>query len=149
MLADPYPLYHRLRNEDPVHWDPFLHAWVVTRYEDVMTVLHHYSADRTPTPEQLAALGMEAFSPVAEVMVRQMLYLDPPEHTRVRTLAAKGFTPSRVEALRDHIADIVGRLLDAVQDRRSHGRRRRLRACRCRRSSRARCSDCPPTTGRS
>ena len=39
VLADPYPLYRRLRDEDPVHWDPYLHAWVVTRYEDVVTVL--------------------------------------------------------------------------------------------------------------
>ena len=58
-------------------------AWVVTRYDDVMTVLHRYSAERTPTPDQLEALGLEALAPVARVMVRQMLYLDPPEHTRV------------------------------------------------------------------
>ena len=38
VLANPYPLYHRLRSEDPVHWDPFLHAWVVTRYADVIAV---------------------------------------------------------------------------------------------------------------
>ena len=50
VLANPYPLYHRLRTEDPVHWDPYLHAWIVTRYADVIDVLHHYSADRTPTP---------------------------------------------------------------------------------------------------
>ena len=37
VLANPYPLYHRLRSEDPVHWDAFLHAWVVTRYADVVT----------------------------------------------------------------------------------------------------------------
>src|SRR6266853_1329567 len=49
VLADPYPLYRRLRTEAPVHWDPYLHAWVVTRYEDVVTVLHHFSAKRTPT----------------------------------------------------------------------------------------------------
>jgi cytochrome P450 len=49
-------------------------------------------------------------------MVRQMLYLDPPEHTRMRMLAAKGFAPPRVEVLRDHIAAIVERLLDAVQE---------------------------------
>ena len=56
IFADPYPLYHRLHSEDPVHWDPFLHAWVVTRYVDVVTVLQHFSATRTPTPEQLTAL---------------------------------------------------------------------------------------------
>src|SRR6266851_1118634 len=36
VLANPYPLYHKLRNDDPVHWDSFLHAWVVTRYADVV-----------------------------------------------------------------------------------------------------------------
>ncbi len=115
--ADPYPLYHRLRSEDPVHWDPFLHAWVVTRYDDVMRVLLNYSADRTPSPEQLDSLGLKALGPIAQIMVRQMLYLDPPEHTRVRMLAAKGFTPRRVEVLRAHVADIVDELLDAVQHR--------------------------------
>ena len=44
VLADPYPLYHRLRAEDPVHWDPFLHTWVVTRYADVVTVFQRFSA---------------------------------------------------------------------------------------------------------
>src|ERR1700727_2442407 len=68
VLADPYPLYRRLRNEAPVHWDPFLHAWVVTRYADVVDVLHHYSADRTPAPEQLSAMGLAALNPIAEVM---------------------------------------------------------------------------------
>jgi cytochrome P450 len=117
VAADPYPLYHRLRASDPVLWDPYLHAWVVTRYDDVMTVLHRYSADRTPSPDQLEALGLEALAPVARVMVRQMLYVDLPEHTRVRALAAKGFTQGRVEQLRAHIADIIGRLLDRVQAR--------------------------------
>jgi hypothetical protein len=114
VVADPYPLYHRLREDDPVHWDPFLHTWVATRYDDVATVLHQYSANRTPSPEQLTALGMDAFRPVAEVMVRQMLYLDPPQHTRVRVLAANVFTPRRVDAYRDHIATVVDSLLDAV-----------------------------------
>jgi len=40
VLANPYPLFHRLRTEDPVHWDPFLHAWIVTRYKDVVQALH-------------------------------------------------------------------------------------------------------------
>jgi pimeloyl-[acyl-carrier protein] synthase len=117
--ADPYDLYRQLQSEDPVHWDSFLHTWVATRYDDVMTVLQNYSAARTPTPAQLAALGMEDSSPVAELMVRQMLYLDPPQHTRVRGLAASGFTPPRVEPLRDHITDIVAGLLDAVHPQRT------------------------------
>jgi cytochrome P450 len=117
VLANPYPLYHRLRSEDPVHWDHFLHAWVVTRYADVVTVFQRFSANRTPTPEQLTALGLSALTPLARVMVHQMLFLDPPAHGRVRGLASRAFTPRRVESLRSHIQDITDRLLDAVQDK--------------------------------
>jgi cytochrome P450 len=114
VLADPYPLYERLRTEDPVHWDPYLHAWVVTRYADVVDVLQRFLADRTPTPEKLAALGMERLTPIARVMVEQMLFLDPPQHSRVRGLAAVAFTPRRVERLRAHIQEITDGLVDAV-----------------------------------
>jgi cytochrome P450 len=114
VLANPYPLYARLRTEDPVHWDPYLHAWVVTRYADVVQVFQQMSADRTPSPERLAALGMGRLGPIAAVMVRQMLFLDPPEHTRVRGLAAAAFTPRRVDHLRERIQEITDTLIDAV-----------------------------------
>src|SRR5579864_4797644 len=114
VLANPYPLYHRLRTEDPVNWDPFLHAWVVTRYADVVHVLHHFSAQRTPTPEQLSELNLSALNPIAAVMVRQMLFLDPPSHTRLRALASAAFTPRRVEQLRSHIREVMDTLLDGV-----------------------------------
>jgi hypothetical protein len=117
VLANPYPLYHRLRTEDPVHWDPYLHAWVVTRYADVIEVLHRYSADRTPTPEQLSTMGLAALNPIAAVMVRQMLFLDPPNHTRLRALASAAFTVRRVEALRSHIQEIMDGLLDKVVEK--------------------------------
>jgi cytochrome P450 len=116
-LANPYPLYRRLRTEDPVHWDPFLHAWVVTRYADVVRVLRDFSADRTPTPEQLTEMGLSALNPIAQVMVKQMLFLDPPAHTRIRNLAAAAFSPARVARLREHIQEIVDRLLEAVEPR--------------------------------
>jgi len=117
VLANPYPLFHRLRTEDPVHWDPFLHAWIVTRYKDVVTVLHYHSAERTPTPEQLTAIGLASLNPIAEIMVKQMLFLDPPAHTRLRSLASQAFTPQRVEVLRGHIREITNRLLDKVESK--------------------------------
>jgi hypothetical protein len=117
VLANPYPLFHRLRREDPVHWDPFLHAWVVTRYADVLEVLHTFAADRTPTPEQLASMGLAQLAPLAQLMVKQMLFMDAPGHTRLRGLASQAFTPARIETLRSHIQEIVTRLLDAVEDR--------------------------------
>ena len=112
--ACPYPLYRRLQEQDPVHWDVYLHAWVVTRYEDVVTVLRTCSAARSPRAEHLSELGLAELNPIAQLMVRQMLFMDPPEHTRLRALAAAAFTPSRVAALQSHIQEITDTLLDRV-----------------------------------
>ncbi|MFN2484199.1 MAG: cytochrome P450 [Candidatus Limnocylindria bacterium] len=117
VLANPYPLYRRLREEAPVLWDPYLHAWVVTRYADVSNVLHHFKAARTPDPDRLAALGMGELTPIAAVMVRQMLFLDPPEHGRVRRLASAAFTPRRIAHLREHIRQIAEELVDELAAR--------------------------------
>jgi cytochrome P450 len=115
VLGNPYPLFRRMRTEDPVHWDPFLHTWVVTRYTDVLEVLHTFSANRTHTPEKLKAMGLSQMSPIAKLMVKQMLFMDPPAHTRLRSLASYAFSPARVAVLRTHIREIVSRLLDAVR----------------------------------
>jgi len=117
VLANPYPLYARLRSEDPVHWDPYLHAWIVTRYEDVITVLTRFSAQRTPSPEYFAALGAPEVSPIAKVMVKQMLFRDGGAHSRLRKLAAGAFVPARVRVLRDRIQAIATRLIDDIQAR--------------------------------
>jgi cytochrome P450 len=113
VLANPYPLYKELRENDPVHWDPFLHAWVVTRYEDVLHVLMRYSANRTPTPEYFEAMGMSELSPIASFMVRLMLFQDGQSHARLRSLCACAFTPARIADLRQHIQNIANRLIDA------------------------------------
>ena len=112
VLANPYPLYRRLREESPVHWDPFLSAWVVTGYTNVMAVLTKFSALRTPAPEQLAALGLSELGPIAEIMVRQMLFMDAPQHTRLRRLAAYAFRPARVASLSARIQEITDDLID-------------------------------------
>jgi cytochrome P450 len=117
ILANPYPLFRRLRTEDPVHWDAFLHTWVVTRYVDVLEVLHTFSAQRTHTPEKLQAAGLSEMTPIAQLMVKQMLFMDPPAHTRLRSLASQAFSPARVAVLRSHIREIVRRLLDSVQSK--------------------------------
>jgi len=116
VLANPYPLYHRLRTEAPVLWDPYLHAWVVTRYEDVIAVLHRFSAKRTPTPGQFAAMGLAELGPIARLMSKQMLFMDAPAHTRLRSLASMAFSPARVEALRSHIRAILDALFAPLLD---------------------------------
>jgi hypothetical protein len=115
VLANPYPLYHRLRSEQPVFWDPYMHSWVVTRYADVVRVLRDFSAERIRTPEQLTAMDLPELNPMAKIMVKQMLFMDPPGHKRLRGLASAAFTPQKVEALRSHIRDIVRDLLTKVK----------------------------------
>ena len=112
VLANPYPFYHHLQQEDPVHWDPFLHAWVVTRYEDVTNVLRSFSAKCAPEPEHLEQIGLSSMSEIGRTMVRQMLFMDPPVHTSLRGICSVAFTPHRVESLRRHIQAIVDSLLE-------------------------------------
>ncbi len=80
-------------------------------------MLHTFSADRTHTPDKLRAMGLAHLRPIAQLMVKQMLFMDPPQHTRLRKLASHAFTPARVAVLRTHIREIVGRLLDEVAPR--------------------------------
>jgi cytochrome P450 len=110
--ADPFPFYRRLREEAPVMWDPFMHTWVVTRYEDVHFVLKEFSADRTPDPKKMEALGLPSLGPVADLMARQMLFLDAPDHTRLRKLCMSAFTPRRVDAMEDKVREIAHDLID-------------------------------------
>ena len=112
VLADPYPLYARLRTEDPVHWDPFLHAWVVTRYADVVTVLQSFSAKCAPAPQRLESMGLSTLDRIGQIMVLQHLFMDPPDHTRLRAVCSQAFTPHRVERLRARIQQIVNSLLE-------------------------------------
>ncbi len=112
VMTDPYPFYRTLREAGPVLWDAFLHAWIVTSYEHVVTVLLRFSAERTLTAEQLASFGLGALNPIFEVIRQQMLFRDAPAHTRLRSLCANAFTPARVAKLRTHIQDVVDTLID-------------------------------------
>ncbi len=114
VLADPYPLYRRVRAQGPVRWDPFVHSWVVTGYAEVVTALGKFSSDRTPKPEFLRRSGLESLEPMARVMARQMLFQDPPEHARLRKLCAAAFAPRRIELLRENVGRICEGLLDRV-----------------------------------
>jgi cytochrome P450 len=116
ILADPYPFYQRLREYEPVHWDPYTHTWVVTSYDEVVTVLTKYSAVRTPTPEEMGQMGLSEFQPFAEMLVKQMLFMDGAAHARLRSLCFTAFTPRRVAGLRDAIKSIANELIDRVAD---------------------------------
>ena len=110
-LADPYPTYHRLRAEDPVHHSP-LGFWVLTRYEDVSSVLR----DPRFVKEPLAALVAARFgAEVPRGVGLSMLDRDPPDHTRLRSLVSTAFTPRVVEGLRPRIQQIVDDLITRAE----------------------------------
>jgi cytochrome P450 len=114
VLAAPYEHYRALREYEPVHWDPFMHAWVVTSYAEAVIVLMQYSADRTPPPAHLDRLGLSFMKPFAEVMLQQMMFMDGAMHARLRRLCAAAFTPARIEDLRSVIETIANELIDKV-----------------------------------
>jgi cytochrome P450 len=111
-VEDPYPTYRRLRDEDPVHQNP-LGFWVLTRYEDVVASLKDPRMVKEPIAAFVAArFGLQA---PPSGMGLSMLDRDPPDHTRLRGLVSKAFTPRVIEQLRPHIQGIVNRLLDKVE----------------------------------
>jgi pimeloyl-[acyl-carrier protein] synthase len=112
--ADPYPFYKRLREQDPVHQSP-MGFWVLTRYEDCVTALRDGRFGREGFAELLSAVYGDGTEQGA--LPRSMLFRDPPDHTRLRALVSKAFTPRVIEQMRDHIQEIVDRLLDTALPR--------------------------------
>jgi cytochrome P450 len=110
--ADPYPVYARLRAQDPVHRTA-LGFWVLTRYEDVARVLRDSRFSREGFEAAFAGVDGTAREPRRPQP--SMLYRDPPDHTRLRAAVSRAFTPRTVEALRPRIQQIVDGLLDRVQ----------------------------------
>ncbi len=112
VLADPHVLYRALREHEPVHWDPYMHAWVVTSYSEVITVLANYSADRTPALDHLERLGLSLMKPFSKMMLQQMLFMDGAKHARLRSICSAAMTPRKVEALRAVIESVADGLID-------------------------------------
>ena len=118
---DPYAVYRRLRDESPVHRSPF-GFWVFTRHADCLAILRDRRASsdaRNADPERMSAL--RSFDPaqqggMAEVLeeMAPFLFRDPPDHTRLRGLVQKAFTPKVVDGLRARIAELCEELVDRM-----------------------------------
>jgi cytochrome P450 len=115
-LADPYPLYHALRAAGPVVRVPEGH-WVVTGYDAVASALHEprlsSASMRSRVPLYPEPLRSQAAAVAAQLEL-MMVLCDPPEHTRLRHLMNRAFTPRAVESLRGRVAARVEELLEAA-----------------------------------
>ncbi|MFP2929816.1 cytochrome P450 [Pyxidicoccus sp. 3LG] len=114
-VEDPYPLYARLRQEAPVQFSEELHLWVVSRYEDVKTVLlnpgdflsaNAFRNPVPPAPEVLAVLAE------GHPQVPALVDDDPPNHTRMRVIVTKALAPHRVSAMEPRVRAIATELVD-------------------------------------
>ena len=128
---DPYPAYQRLREYSPVQEHPF-GFWVLSRHEDVSALLRSgHSVDYRNTVEgSVARLQADAmlqadpeYSETAETYGLSMLDRDPPDHTRLRGLVAKVFTPRSVAALEPYVTGLVDAALDRLADEAAAGGR--------------------------
>ena len=123
--ANPFPEFARLRMEDPVHWSPAMKAWIVTRHADVKQVAlnnRQISADRlTPFFKTNPEYRRGSIDSLVRYLNHWMVFRDPPDHTRLRRLFNKAFTPTSVENLRTNIEDIVGHLIDDMQAKACRG----------------------------
>ncbi|MEM7436668.1 MAG: cytochrome P450 [Myxococcota bacterium] len=116
LMADPYPFYARLRDDHPLYYNERLDCYVLSRYEDIYRALRKpqlFSSAQGLTPEkdEIATLGL----PPTFIM------MDPPDHTRLRRLITKAFTPDTVKALEPKIRAFVAARIEAMKAKASDG----------------------------
>jgi cytochrome P450 len=119
--SDPHPHYHRVRAATPVLAIDGFDDLVLTRYEDCERVLRDPAFSSDDMTYRRQPLRRQAPEGMEEIRVRSLLNMDPPDHTRLRGLVSKAFTPRSVERLRPHVADLVGGFLDAAEARARDG----------------------------
>ena len=116
-LEDPYPTLHRLRAEEPVHWNRELDAWVVTSYDACLQIIQDDESFSSDPGNAGGAFGAEVrqkrlMAPLGAAAI--MGNSDPPVHTHLRSIVNRGFTPRVIEAARPKIERVAGLLLDDI-----------------------------------
>lgn len=109
---NPYPLFHRLRADDPVHYSPYIGGWVLTRYADAINCLRDHRFSRVAFLDTMRAKFGE--QPILQLQAGELAFNDPPIHTALRGLIAKAFSPGAIEAARPAIAARVEEALDRL-----------------------------------
>jgi cytochrome P450 len=111
--SNPHVFYAQLRSGEPLHYVEGLNAWLTTTYEDALFVLKdpRFTKDR----RKILPAQQDEHRDLMESIFRNMLTVDPPDHTRLRRLVSQAFTPRMIEQLRPRIQQITDELLDKVQ----------------------------------
>jgi cytochrome P450 len=111
--ADPYPYYHKLRSEDPVHWSEFMHGWILTRHADAVAYLRDRRFSRAEYLQKVRA-EFGADEPIFAFQAHELAFTDPPEHTWMKNVFGKAFSPAAIARMRPATDKIVHARLDAL-----------------------------------
>lgn len=117
-IADPYPLYADLRQNNPVCWDKNLGGWVVTRYADVHALLRDKRMSSSQLDQLMGQLSPEqqtGTQPLRQILTGRLLLTDDPDHRRLRSLMQLAFTPRRVRQMTEFIQQSINEMLDRLQ----------------------------------
>ena len=115
--ANPYPHYAHLRQEMPVCWNG--RSWLISRYDDIVTLLNDPRMSSARTEQTFAVLPpdvQEELTPLRTILGSRMLLSDPPQHTRLKAIVAKAFTPRMIEGRRARIEQICHGFIDEASD---------------------------------
>ena len=117
-LANPYPIFDQMRNNDPIFWSAENSYWILTRYSDIASLIQNENLSSNRIGAHAGRMPDEAkkhFRPFFTAVSSWMLMIDPPDHTRLRGLVNKAFTPRVVENMRGLVQRLVDDMLAAVK----------------------------------
>ncbi|MBI2812622.1 MAG: cytochrome P450 [Candidatus Melainabacteria bacterium] len=116
-INNPYPTFARFRNEAPVFWSEKGKYWIVSKYADIQSIMRDLHYEKGLQNSNSLNPIVKMLPPVKEAIKSRstwMLNQNPPDHTRLRSLVNRAFTPTMVKSMREHIEEIANRLLDDV-----------------------------------
>lgn len=119
-LRNPYPVYDQLRVNDPIHWSPENGYWIITRYADIVSQVQNDRLSSNRIAAHASRMPQEAkehFRPFFAAVGSWMLMIDPPDHTRLRALVNKAFTPGVLENMRSLVQKLVDEMLASVAEK--------------------------------
>lgn len=115
-VNNPHPYFHELRSKAPIYWNEKYRGWIFTRYKDVDTLLSSpdLTAERMKPPKNMPEELVLDMSTTFQVLSRWLVFQDPPNHTRLRLLLNKAFTPKAVEKMRPFVYELTDYFLDKM-----------------------------------
>ncbi|NBQ56231.1 MAG: cytochrome P450 [Verrucomicrobia bacterium] len=120
-LQDPYPLLHQMREQEPIYWSDSIGGWILTRYEDIMATFKDTESFSNEgrlgkAVEYLPPEKRAKYKPFEDhYATKGLLHSDPPDHTRMRNVIVKDFTPNVVEQMRPNIQSVVNHLIEEAE----------------------------------